>query len=431
MKIILTFVLSAFAALMLITARAAVLPACPPQMMDEVMAMLADKTNDEKLAVLVSTLDEFLKGGGGYSRVFIDDATNAVVEEINGELLGETPDIFTPEYLEMLRATMLEDMVTDYIGKFNILDLAAKNGRNVEIRMNFGDRGTLTVATFSPEQVAEALHNYQPAQPPIEGDVVEGIDPLLVKLALILKDKGLNMNSAFGIFDSDNEGQISLDNFRSIASTNFKIENKDIDKLIKIIFGEKVVIDKQDFYQIFNNLLPFEDDADYIRKTKVLGEQSQISFNIIDKQNNNINNNINYNTTGALNQMDINVNNSGTMTNYNNLNNNLYSPNLNNNKYKNIRRNSRTMNEIILEINKYMFYIGKSTAADLFKIFDKDANLKVGKKELAEGFAKIGIQLNPEEHEMIWKSIVGTYSIEDFGFEEFKKFYEKQKKKKK
>lgn len=178
MKIILTFVLSAFAALMLITARAAVLPACPPQMMDEVMAMLADKTDDEKLAVLVSTLDEFLKGGGGYSRVFIDDATNAVVEEINGELLGETPDIFTPEYLEMLRATMLEDMVTDYIGKFNILDLAAKTGRNVEIRMKFGDRGTLTVATFSPEQVAEALHNYQPAQPPIEGDVVEGIDPL-------------------------------------------------------------------------------------------------------------------------------------------------------------------------------------------------------------------------------------------------------------
>ena len=128
-----------------------------------------------------------------------------------------------------------------------------------------------------------------------------------------------------------------------------------------------------------------------------------------------------------MNQIDINVNNSGTMTNYNNLNNNLYSPNLNNNKYKNIRRNSRTMNEIILEINKYMFYIGKSTAADLFKIFDKDANLKVGKKELAEGFAKIGIQLNPEEHEMIWKSIVGTYSIEDFGFEEFKKFYDKHK----
>ncbi|MBR5170943.1 MAG: hypothetical protein IKW85_10310 [Muribaculaceae bacterium] len=173
MKKILTFVLAALAALMLITARAALVPACPPQMMNEVMALLADKTDDEKLAVLVSTLDEFLKGGGGYSRVFIDDATNAVVEEINGEMFGETPDIFTPEYLEMLRASMLEDMVTDYIGKFNILDLAVKTGRNVEARMNFGKGNTLTIATFSPEQVAEALHNYQPSQPAIEGDVVD------------------------------------------------------------------------------------------------------------------------------------------------------------------------------------------------------------------------------------------------------------------
>ena len=329
--------------------------------------------------------------------------------------------------VEMVRKNIENDLIGICKVRLRGLILNSKIEGKFEILNEEGNTnmGYLIINIIAEEIMLEG--NEKKYKNDIEIKNIEGIDPLLVKLALILKDKGLNMNSAFGIFDSDNEGQISLDNFRSIASTNFKIENKDIDKLIKIIFGEKVVIDKQDFYQIFNNLLPFEDDADYIRKTKVLGEQSQISFNIIDKQNNNINNNINYNTTGALNQIDINVNNSGTMTNYNNLNNNLYSPNLNNNKYKNIRRNSRTMNEIILEINKYMFYIGKSTAADLFKIFDKDANLKVGKKELAEGFAKIGIQLNPEEHEMIWKSIVGTYSIEDFGFEEFKKFYEKHK----
>ena len=329
--------------------------------------------------------------------------------------------------VEMVRKNIENDLIGICKVRLRGLILNSKIEGKFEILNEEGNTnmGYLIINIIAEEIMLEG--NEKKYKNDIEIKNIEGIDPLLVKLALILKDKGLNMNSAFGIFDSDNEGQISLDNFRSIASTNFKIENKDIDKLIKIIFGEKVVIDKQDFYQIFNNLLPFEDDGDYIRKTKVLGEQSQISFNIIDKQNNNINNNINYNTTGALNQIDINVNNSGTMTNYNNLNNNLYSPNLNNNKYKNIRRNSRTMNEIILEINKYMFYIGKSTAADLFKIFDKDANLKVGKKELAEGFAKIGIQLNPEEHEMIWKSIVGTYSIEDFGFEEFKKFYEKHK----
>ena len=329
--------------------------------------------------------------------------------------------------VEMVRKNIENDLIGICKVRLRGLILNSKIEGKFEILNEEGNTnmGYLIINIIAEEIMLEG--NEKKYKNDIEIKNIEGIDPLLVKLALILKDKGLNMNSAFGIFDSDNEGQISLDNFRSIASTNFKIENKDIDKLIKIIFGEKVVIDKQDFYQIFNNLLPFEDDADYIRKTKVLGEQSQISFNIIDKQSNNFNNNINYNTTGALNQIDINVNNSGTMTNYNNLNNNLYSPNLNNNKYKNIRRNSRTMNEIILEINKYMFYIGKSTAADLFKIFDKDANLKVGKKELAEGFAKIGIQLNPEEHEMIWKSIVGTYSIEDFGFEEFKKFYEKHK----
>ena len=329
--------------------------------------------------------------------------------------------------VEMVRKNIENDLIGICKVRLRGLILNSKIEGKFEILNEEGNTnmGYLIINIIAEEIMLEG--NEKKYKNDIEIKNIEGIDPLLVKLALILKDKGLNMNSAFGIFDSDNEGQISLDNFRSTASTNFKIENKDIDKLIKIIFGEKVVIDKQDFYQIFNNLLPFEDDADYIRKTKVLGEQSQISFNIIDKQSNNINNNINYNTTGALNQIDINVNNSGTMTNYNNLNNNLYSPNLNNNKYKNIRRNSRTINEIILEINKYMFYIGKSTAADLFKIFDKDANLKVGKKELAEGFAKIGIQLNPEEHEMIWKSIVGTYSIEDFGFEEFKKFYEKHK----
>ena len=31
-----------------------------------------------------------------------------------------------------------------------------------------------------------------------------------------------------------------------------------------------------------------------------------------------------------------------------------------------------------------MFYFGKKTASDLFKIFDQDTNLKVGKKELAD-----------------------------------------------
>ena len=85
------------------------------------------------------------------------------------------------------------------------------------------------------------------------------------------------------------------------------------------------------------------------------------------------------------------------------------------------------MNEIMLKVDDYMFYFGKRTIADLFQIFDQDTNLKVGKKELANGFAKMGISLNPEELEMIWKNIVGKGSKDSFGIDEFMEFYEKHK----
>ena len=178
MKRILTLTLALVAALSLLSPRTAAAPACPPQDVSDFMSMLDGMTDDEKLATMVSTLDEFLKAGGGYSRIFIDDATNTVVEEINGVLLGVSPTDFTPEYLEMMRRTMLEDMIDDYIGKSHILELASKTGHNVEARLNFGDGSTLTIAAFSPEQVAEALLNYQPSQPPVDGDVVVwGVEP--------------------------------------------------------------------------------------------------------------------------------------------------------------------------------------------------------------------------------------------------------------
>jgi Ca2+-binding EF-hand superfamily protein len=221
-------------------------------------------------------------------------------------------------------------------------------------------------------------------------------------LASILKDKGLKMNSAFNIFDKDHEDQVSLANFRNIAY-DFNFEQKELDKLIEVVFGNRVVLDRQDFYQLFNNLLPFEDDLDNNQRTKVLGEQTQISFNIIDKQNNSMK------TTGALKEVEVNESNSGIMTNYNNFNNNnnnktiLNTQNMSN--YNNVgRRKSKTMKEIMLKIEDYMFYFGKKTASDLFKIFDRDANLKVGIKELADGFARMGISLNPEELEIIDKA---------------------------
>ena len=286
-----------------------------------------------------------------------------------------------------------------------------------------------------------------------DSKVIEGIDPVLVKLAALLRDKGLNMNSAFRIFDKDNEDQISLDNFKSVLLSAYKVKDDDLIKLVDIIFKNKVVIDKQDFYQIFNNLLPFDDDFNFNKKTKVLGENTEISFNVIDRPNmtsnkNEINNYNNYNTTGVLKQDNPNTTQNYNYTNYNiNNNNNNYGNTNNSNTNKNNliitnnlyhsnnvsspgRRRSRTMNEIMIKVEDYMLYFGKRTASDLFKIFDQDANLRVGMKELADGFAKMNIALNPEELQMIWKHIVGYSHIDSFGIEEFMAFYEKNKVKK-
>ncbi len=191
----------------------------------------------------------------------------------------------------------------------------------------------------------------------------------------------------------------------------------------------------QDFYQIFNNLLPLDDYFNNNRKTQDLGNNMDIS-NVIDQQNNNKNQKEgnNFNTTGVLKQINPNMTQNNYYTNYNKneilsgSNTNIVKNTGNNNKIGSPgRRRSRTLDEIMLKIDDYMLYLGKKSASDLFKIFDQDANLKVGIKELADGFAKMGIALNPEELYMIWKKIVVSNTKENFGVEEFMAFYEKHK----
>ena len=293
------------------------------------------------------------------------------------------------------------------------------------------EEGNTTMGYLSVNIVAEEifLDDEKKIKDGFDTKIIEGVDPLLVKLASILRDKGLNMNSAFNIFDKDDEDQISLDNFRSTLLFTLKFKEDEVNKLVDIVFKNKVVLDKQDFYQIFNNLLPFDDDFNFNKKTRVLGPNTEISLTVIDKQNNNEINN--YNTTGALRQIDNN-NQNYNYTNYN-YNNNVFNNNTNTNYYQsnNIqspkRRRSRALNEIMIKVDDFMLYFGKRTASDLFKIFDQDANLRVGQKELAEGFAKMNCALNPEELSMIWKYIVTSNDQDSFGIEEFMAFYEKNK----
>ena len=413
------------------------------------------KSNGENMNILPYLYYSFYKQNEHYSNIIpgtepvfndIEEYTCVYTKNFHNYLDKETLDVYVfdssspievdtdGKEVEMVRKNIENDLIGICKVKLRGLILNNKIEGKFEILNEKGDKnmGYLILNIVAEEIALET--NEKKLTNDLDTNLVQDIDPLLDKLARILRQKGLKMNSAFSIFDTDGENQISIENFRSIALFTLKLDQKDLDKLIPIVFGNKVVLDQQDFYQLFNNLLPMDDETEY-KKTKVLGQQTQISFDIIDKQNttNNINNIKINNTTGDLNQIDVEasnntMNNKLYATNYNNINNNINIYNVNKNKY--VKKNSKTMNEIILKIEDYMFHFGKKTASDLFKIFDHDANLKVGKKELADGFAKMGIQLNPEEHQMVWRNIVGKGDKESFGIEEFNEFYRKNKVKK-
>ena len=234
-------------------------------------------------------------------------------------------------------------------------------------------------------------------------------DKLIIKLAESLKQKGLNIASAFNIFDIDNMNEISIDNFKNtlIFTLKFTTNQSDVEYLVKMLFMDKgkIKLDKADFYKIFSKLLPSE-GPNYATKTNI---------NINSEVNNSLINNIESQKekevikTQSNEQQNNAINLSSNNTNMNN--------NIEDNK-------ERTINELGQLIFKYKQSKRKNfDAVDLFKdIFDKDASLGIDKKELHKGFEKMGIILTDNERERLWKKISGNKGIIDFS--SFKSFYE-------
>ena len=250
----------------------------------------------------------------------------------------------------------------------------------------------------------------------------EGVDPLLIKLAAFLRNKGLNMNSAFKLFDINNEESISIDSFRSvISSIKFTDLNNEITRLIQIIFGSKTRIYQDDFTRVFDGLLPYDDNDMFDNNKK--NKSHFYDNNMIDSKN----------MEFSINRQYEKLNNQGviqTMNNQDNMtltNDNLKGKNIvkNENDENDERRNIR---DIMKQVNDYMIGFGSYSAIDLYKMFDYDGNTLVGKKEMADGFGNLGIKLNHEELEMIWYEIVDNDPEDEyFDFLKFKKFYDKHR----
>ena len=259
-------------------------------------------------------------------------------------------------------------------------------------------------------------------------------DNLLIKLANCLKEKALNIESAFNIFDIDKKSEISIDNFKNtlIFTLKFTTNQNEMEHLIRLFFTNqgRSKLDKIDFYKIFSNLLPSSNEQKYYTYNN-LHNNLDIDPNI--NQTNNINN-----TTTNVNNTNLNN------TNINKLNNTTHS--INNQTNKNIQltynkdyytanqlkemenqepKKDRNLKEIGELVVKYKINKGKSKteAVDIFKyIFDKDASLGIDKKELGIGFAKMGIELNENEKNILWKKMGGNTGNIDFA--SFKAFHD-------
>lgn len=253
---------------------------------------------------------------------------------------------------------------------------------------------------------------------------------LTIKLAEMLKYKGFNVNSSFGIFDKDCNDQITLINFKDIIlfTLKFTSSQEELERLTSVVFNGKNIISKLDFFKIFSPLLPNninESNANNLYLSDALNNSNNslnsnnkdyntsirieknnrdnkvvdsVSFNFIG-DNKNVNNNLtNFNNTNnsfgsgikdnnvinsntnneSFNINNLNMQNSGNLNKTNNLN---YTSGNFKSRGQDFDMNpkNRSMFDIVGFVNEYMKRTSKNTIVEVYKLFDKDANSLVDK----------------------------------------------------
>ena len=239
-------------------------------------------------------------------------------------------------------------------------------------------------------------------------------DQLIIKLAEALKQKGLNIESAFNIFDIDRMNEISIENFKNtlIFTLKFTTNQNEVEYLVKTLFTNKgkIKLDKNDFYKIFSKLLPSEGQSYASNINRELDNRIKINENNREKD-----------------LEDSKIQPSKEKEIINTQQKEIRSSEINKSSMNNIYnedKKERTINELGQLILKYKMSKRKNyDAVDLFKdIFDKDASLGIDKKELHRGFEKMGIILTDSEREKLWKKISGNKGVIDFS--SFKIFHD-------
>lgn len=257
-------------------------------------------------------------------------------------------------------------------------------------------------------------------------------DALVLKLAKELKAKGLNLDSAFNMFDQDNKNEISIDNFKNMLIYNLKFttNQNELEHLINLLFvnKSKTKLTRMDFYKIFSLLLPHsgpaapllsssynielneEENKSMIKSSPFIiqgNEDSQFSINPQKRK---------LDHTQTLNNKE-----GSSINDTSNINNNIIS-------MKNMRDTTTIINtnRSLEELGKLVFEYRMKMGGDISKIFknlDKDGSMGIDKRELRLGYKRMGIELSDVELNRLWREL--SPDNKNVSFSRFREFHEK------
>ena len=259
-------------------------------------------------------------------------------------------------------------------------------------------------------------------------------DALVLKLANVLKSKGLNLDSAFNIFDMDRNNEISIDNFKNILiyTLKFTTNQNELEHLVNLLFSNKsrTKLSKLDFYKIFSLLLPHNGPA-----ASLLSSQFNVEINE-DEERKTMNKTSpflvqeNSDSQFSINPQKKRLDNTQTMHNKdlgsiidssNNINNI-------NTQLKNMKDTTTLINtnRSLEELGKLVFEYKMKMGGDISKIFknmDKDGSMGIDKRELRLGYKRMGIELSDVELNRLWREI--SPDNKNISFARFREFHEK------
>ena len=356
--------------------------------------------------------------------VYIFDSANPIEVDVsnkNDVKLVNTNQQLSQDLIGVCRIPLKGLLINDLVqGDFPITNM-----KNQKV-------GSLLVNIFWEEVLSKADNNDNNL--PYETKAFE--DQLVIKLAQALKNKGLNVDSAFKIFDIDQKNEISLSNFKDtlLFTLKFISNQQELEHLINILYMQqnRTILNKMDFYKIFGLLLPSGGPMSNLMSQSYINNEikndtninkTEIKPNLVESQQK-----INMTIPAALvndRRSSYNINNrTQPQMDYSSSNINLNSSGTK--QISNANNTNRELKVICDLINEYKFRTGKE-AVDLYKLFDRDTSLKVDQKELYKGFQKMGINLSNIEMKKVWKELTkkDISECDSFDYNQFKAFHDK------